>query len=173
MKAGDGKKVKVHYKGTLDDGTQFDSTEGKEPLEFVVGENKIIPGFEESVKGMEEGEQKDFQLSPDQAYGERNEQMVQEVSKSQLPENMEIQEGMMLMLKGPDGQQIPAKVVEDKGETFTLDINHPLAGQNLNFNVKLEKVEEAPEGEGEESQSESGESESSSEAAESEEENPQ
>ncbi len=145
MKAGDGKKIKVHYKGTLDDGTQFDTTEGKEPLEFVMGENKIIPGFEESVKGMEEGEEKDFKLTPDQAYGERNEQMVQEVQKSQLPEGMEIQEGMMLMLKGPDGQQIPAKVVEDKGETFSLDINHPLAGQNLNFNVKVEKVEESGE----------------------------
>lgn len=145
MKAEEGKKVKVHYKGTLDDGTQFDTTEGKEPLEFVMGENKIIPGFEESVKDMEEGEEKDFKLRPDQAYGERNEQMVQEVPKSQLPEGMEIQEGMMLMLKGPDGQQIPAKVVEDKGENFTLDINHPLAGQNLNFNVKLEKVEEAEE----------------------------
>ena len=148
MKAGDGKKIKVHYKGTLDDGTQFDTTEGKEPLEFVMGENKIIPGFEESVKGMEEGEEKDFKLTPDQAYGERNEQMVQEVQKSQLPEGMEIQEGMMLMLKGPDGQQIPAKVVEDKGETFSLDINHPLAGQNLNFNVKVEKVEESGESEG-------------------------
>ncbi len=144
MKAEEGKKVKVHYKGTLDDGTQFDTTEGKEPLEFVVGENRIIPGFEQSVNGMEEGEEKDFKLSPDQAYGERNEQLVQEVQKSQLPENMEVKEGMMLMLKGPDGQQMPAKVVEDKGETFTLDINHPLAGQNLNFNVKLEKVEDAP-----------------------------
>ena len=144
MKAEEGKKVKVHYKGTLDDGTQFDTTEGKEPLEFVVGENRIIPGFEQSVSGMEEGEEKDFKLSPDQAYGERNEQLVQEVQKSQLPENMEVKEGMMLMLKGPDGQQMPAKVVEDKGETFTLDINHPLAGQNLNFNVKLEKVEDAP-----------------------------
>ncbi len=144
MKAGEGKKVKVHYKGTLDDGTQFDTTEGKEPLEFVMGENRIIPGFEQSLDGMEEGEEKSFKLSPDQAYGDRNEQLVQEVEKSQLPENMEVKEGMMLMLKGPDGQQMPAKVVEDKGETFTLDINHPLAGQNLNFDVKVDKVEEAP-----------------------------
>lgn len=179
MKAEKGSKVKVHYTGTLDDGTQFDTSEGKEPLEFVVGQNKVIPGFETSVEGMEEGEEKDFKLTPDQAYGERNEQLVQEVQKSQVPENMEIKEGQMLMLKAPNGQNIPAKVVQDKGETFLLDINHPLAGQNLNFKVKLdsvveqqaseeeeqsgEEVQEAPE---QAESSESAEESESSEAAE-------
>ncbi|MGM5482237.1 MAG: FKBP-type peptidyl-prolyl cis-trans isomerase [Nanobdellota archaeon] len=142
MKAEKGSKVKVHYTGTLDDGTTFDSSEGKEPIEFVVGQNKVIPGFENSVDGMEQGEEKDFKLTPDQAYGERNEQLIQEVQKSQLPENMEVKEGQMLMLKAPNGQNLPAKVVEDKGETFMLDINHPLAGKNLNFKVKLDEVVE-------------------------------
>lgn len=142
MKAEKNSKVKVHYTGTLDDGTTFDSSEGKEPIEFVVGQNKVIPGFENSVEGMEEGEEKQFKLTPDQAYGDRNEQLVQEVQKSQLPEDMEVKEGQMLMLKAPNGQNLPAKVVEDKGETFMLDINHPLAGQNLNFKVKLDSVVE-------------------------------
>ncbi|MFW6014796.1 MAG: FKBP-type peptidyl-prolyl cis-trans isomerase [Candidatus Nanoarchaeia archaeon] len=154
MKAEKGNKVKVHYKGTLDDGTQFDSSEGKEPLEFVVGQNKVIPGFENSIEGMEEGEEKEFKLTPEQAYGERNEQLVQEIPKSQVPENMEIKEGQMLMLKAPNGQNIPAKVVEDKGESFMLDINHPLAGKNLNFSVKLDKVEEGGETQQEETQEE-------------------
>lgn len=154
MKAEKGKKVKVHYKGTLDDGTQFDSSEGKEPLEFEVGQNKVIPGFENSIEGMEEGEEKEFKLTPEQAYGERNEQLVQEIPKSQVPENMEIKEGQMLMLKAPNGQNIPAKVVEDKGESFMLDINHPLAGKNLNFSVKLDKVEEGGETQQEETHEE-------------------
>lgn len=164
MKAEKGSKVKVHYTGTLDDGTTFDSSEGKEPIEFIVGKNKVIPGFENAVEEMEEGEEKEFKLTPDQAYGDRNEQLVQEVQKSQLPENMEVQEGQMLMLKAPNGQNIPAKVVEDKGETFMLDINHPLAGQNLNFKVQLDSVvEQQAQDEEEDSEEQPEESEGSEE----------
>lgn len=139
----EGNKIKVHYTGTLDDGTKFDSSEGKEPLEFVVGEKKVIPGFEKAVVGMEEGQEKEFKIEAEEAYGPKNPQLIQEVPKKALPEGMEVKEGTMLMLKAPTGQNVPATVTEDKGESIMIDLNHPLAGKNLNFKIKLETVEPA------------------------------
>jgi FKBP-type peptidyl-prolyl cis-trans isomerase 2 len=140
MKIEKGNKVKVHYTGTLDDGTKFDSSEGREPLEFTVGENKVIPGFENALIGMEKGEEKDIKLLSKDAYGESNPMMVQEVPKTNLPANLEVKEGMMLMLKTPDGQQLPAKVIENKETSIMIDLNHPLAGKDLNFHLKVEEV---------------------------------
>ncbi|MFP4403173.1 MAG: peptidylprolyl isomerase [Candidatus Woesearchaeota archaeon] len=140
MKIENGNKVKVHYVGTFDDGTKFDSSEGKEPLEFTIGEKKVIPGFENALIGMEKGEEKQIKLLANEAYGEKNPQMVQEIPKTSLPKDLEVKEGMMLMLKTPEGQQLPAKVVENKETTIMLDMNHPLAGKNLNFDLKVEEV---------------------------------
>src|SRR6056297_185879 len=95
-KAEDSKKVRVHYTGSLDDGTVFDSSRERDPLEFTIGSNEIIPAVENAVKGMEEGEEKQVKVAPAEAYGERNEQAIMDVSKEQLPNDMEIQVGMVL-----------------------------------------------------------------------------
>lgn len=145
MKIEEGDKVKVHYTGTLDDGTKFDSSEGREPLEFVVGEKKVIPGFEQALIGMEKDEEKEVKLLSGDAYGDKNPALIQEVPKQGLPEGMEVKEGTQLMLKSPTGQTLPATVKEIKDETFVIDLNHPLAGKNLNFSLKVEEIEKKKE----------------------------
>ncbi|HHH38879.1 MAG TPA: peptidylprolyl isomerase, partial [Sedimenticola sp.] len=94
--ASNGDSVKIHYTGTLDDGSQFDSSAGREPLEFTIGSGQVIPGFEEAVTGMSVGEKKKVRIEPAQAYGERNEEMVQEVPRHVMPEDMELEVGMPL-----------------------------------------------------------------------------
>lgn len=131
-----GDKVKVEYEGTFDDGTVFDSSEKcGAPLEFEVGAGQIIPGFENAVMGMEEGEEKEFKLKPADAYGDRNPQLVQKIPKDQLPK--EVMPGMMLMIGLPNGVQIPVKITEVTDEEVTIDLNHPLAGKVLNFKIKI------------------------------------
>lgn len=135
-----GDTVKIHYTGTLDDGTQFDSSKGREPLEFEVGSGQVIPGFDQAVKGMEVGEQKTINIQPEDAYGPRHEQMVQEVPRSALPDDIEPEEGMALRAQQPDGQVINLKVTEVSEETITVDANHPLAGEALNFDIELVEI---------------------------------
>ncbi|MFO8016801.1 MAG: peptidylprolyl isomerase [Candidatus Woesearchaeota archaeon] len=141
MEVKQGSKVKVEYKGTLDDGTVFDSSEGKEPLQFEVGAGQIIPGFEEGIKGMKEGEEKDIKVEAKDAYGERNEQMIQAVPKDKINVDKEVKEGMMLAVQSPDGQKVPVKVTKVDDQNVHLDMNHPLAGKDLNFHVKIVGVE--------------------------------
>jgi FKBP-type peptidyl-prolyl cis-trans isomerase 2 len=136
MPVKNGDKVKVEYKGTFDDGTVFDSSEKcGAPLEFEVGAGQIIPGFENAVMGMENGEEKEFKLEPSDAYGDRNPQLVQKIPRDQLPK--EVESGMMLVVGLPNGAQIPVKVTEVTDEWVTIDMNHPLAGENLNFKIKV------------------------------------
>jgi FKBP-type peptidyl-prolyl cis-trans isomerase 2 len=114
----------------------FDSSEKcGMPLEFEVGSGQIIPGFEEAIMGMEDGEEKEFKLEPSDAYGNRNPQLVQKIPREQLPEQVEA--GMMLLVGLPNGAQVPVKVEVVTDEWVTIDMNHPLAGQNLNFKIKV------------------------------------
>lgn len=142
MEVKNGTKVKVHYTGTIDDGKVFDSSEGKEPLEFVVGSGQIIKGFEEGIVGMKEGEEKEIKIPSDKAYGQRNEQMIQQVPRDSWNADSEPKEGMQLMLKSPDGKQMLATIAKVEDDTLTIDMNHPLAGKDLTFKVKVESVEE-------------------------------
>lgn len=132
-----GDKVKVEYTGKLEDGTVFDSSEGKEPLEFEVGSGMIIKGFDDAVTGMEKGEEKEITLKPEEAYGEPNPQLMKKVPKEQLPKEPEPKVGMMLALGTPDGKQIPARIAEIGDKEVTIDINHPLAGKTLIFKIKV------------------------------------
>lgn len=137
-----GDRVKVHYTGTFDDGVKFDSSEGKDPIEFTLGEGQVIKGFEEGILGMEEGEEKDIKLTPEKAYGIPQEKLVQEVPKERFPKEIPLKEGIMLSLKSPEGHVIPAKVKEIKEDKIVIDLNHPLAGKNLNFKLKLVGISE-------------------------------
>ncbi len=137
MSISDGDTIKLDYTGTLDDGSVFDCSDDREPLQFTVGAGQVIPGFEEAVRGMEEGEEKKFRIEPSEAYGEYNEDLTQKIPRTVISSDMEIEEGMMLLVKTPDGQEIPAKVAEVGDEQVTLDMNHPLAGKALNFNIKI------------------------------------
>lgn len=130
-----GSKVKVHYTGTLSDGTIFDSSEGKEPLEFTIGENQVISGFENGVKGMKLNEEKAIKISAKDAYGERDERMVVSVPRDKFPSEIDV--GGRLVMKGPQGQSLNAVVKEVKDNIVLIDLNHPLAGKELNFKVKV------------------------------------
>ena len=135
-----GQKVKIHYTGTLDDGSQFDSSAGRDPLEFEMGTGMVIPGFEKGVEGMEIGEKKTIHIPAEEAYGERREDMIMQFERSQLPEGLEPAVGMGLQMQGPEGQPVPVTVTAMDEENITIDANHQLAGQNLNFELELVEV---------------------------------
>lgn len=135
-----GDTVKIHYTGTLDDGTEFDSSAGREPLEFTVGSGQVIPGFDRAVEGMNVGDKKSVNISAEDAYGARHEHLVQEVPKSMLPDDLEPAEGMGLQAQGPEGQTINVTVTAVGDETITVDGNHPLAGNALNFDIELVEI---------------------------------
>jgi peptidylprolyl isomerase len=135
-----GDKVRIHYTGTLDDGTQFDSSAGRDPLEFALGGGQVIPGFDNAVDGMLVGDSKTVTISPEDAYGQRQEQLVQQVARSALPEDMEPAVGMRLQSQSPDGQVMNLVVVEFDDESITLDANHPLSGQALTFAIELVEI---------------------------------
>jgi peptidylprolyl isomerase len=134
-----GSKVKVHYTGTLSDGTVFDSSEGKQPLEFAIGSNQVIPGFENGIKGMKLNEEKNINILAKDAYGERDERMVVSVPRDKFPP--EVEAGGTLILKGPNGERMPAAVTEVKEDEVIVDLNHPLAGKDLNFRVKVVAID--------------------------------
>ncbi len=132
-----GDTVKIHYTGTLADGTQFDSSAGRDPLEFALGSGQVIPGFDSAVDGMAVGDSKTVDIPPEEAYGQRHEQLIQQVPKSALPEEMTPETGMQLQSQSPDGQIMNLVVTEVAEETITVDGNHPLAGQTLTFDIEL------------------------------------
>ena len=136
-----GTMVRIDYTGTFDDGTIFDSskTHGA-PLEFEVGAGQVIPGFDNAVASMNVGEEKDIVIPPEQGYGNPNPELVKEFPRSQFPPTPEPAVGMGLMIKIPDGQQLPARIVKVVAGTITLDLNHPLAGKNLHFKLKLLEI---------------------------------
>jgi len=132
-----GDTVQVHYTGTLSDGSTFDSSEGREPLEFTLGEGGVIPGFENAVIGMAVEESKEVTIPCAEAYGEHNVEMVQEVPRDALPGDMELELGMPLQAEAPDGEVFVVTVTSLTDDTVILDGNHPLAGQDLTFNIQL------------------------------------
>ena len=136
-KVKEGDTVKVNYTGTLKNGEVFDSSEGKEPLEFTLGEGQLIPGFEKAVVGMAVGDSAKIDIPSDEAYGEEREDLIINVPKNQLPDDVTPKVGMQLQVNQENGQPIPV-LIKEVGETeLTLDANHPLAGQDLSFEIEL------------------------------------
>ncbi len=133
----EGDTVLVHYTGKLQNGDVFDSSKDEEPLSVKVGGGDVIPGFEHALVGMETGEEKVFELAPDQAYGSRREELVHVIDRKQIPQEMKLEVGMQLALKGNDSDPIPAHVVAMTDASVTLDTNHPLAGKSLTFEVSI------------------------------------
>ncbi len=141
MSISEGDTVQIEYTGKLKDGTVFDQTEEGQPFQFTVGSGDIIPGFEEAVKGMEADEEKTVDIKASDAYGERDESRVQQYSRESLPDDFEPQKGQVLALQDEEGRQIPVSVVDFTDETITVDLNHPLAGEDLIFDIKIVDVE--------------------------------
>ncbi len=135
-----GDTVKMHYTGTLDDGTQFDSSAGREPLEFKIGEQTIIPTLEQAVVGMSVGDTQTVKIAAADAYGPRHDEAVQTVERSMIPEGVELSVGGQLQATTPEGQQLLLTVTAIEGEQVTLDANHPLAGQDLTFDIELVSI---------------------------------
>lgn len=140
--AENGKKVQVHYTGKLETGDVFDSSQGREPLEFTMGSGQMIPGFEKGITGMSVGDKKEITLTPEEGYGERREDLVAEYDKSMFPPDMELKEGMQLQTQTETGQVLPLVVTKIDGDKVTLDANHFLAGKNLIFEIELVAVVE-------------------------------
>ncbi|MCK8465377.1 peptidylprolyl isomerase [Aliiroseovarius sp. S1339] len=135
-----GATVRIHYTGTLEDGTVFDSSEGRDPLEFTVGSGMIIPGLDKALPGMAVGEQKKVTIAPEEAYGPRQDEALLEVPRSDIPAEIPLEVGLQLQMTGQQGQPIPVTVTEMSDESVTLDANHALAGQTLIFDFEIVSV---------------------------------
>ena len=138
-----GDTVKVHYHGKLTNGSTFDSSEGREPLEFEVGGGMVIPGFDDGVTGMAIGEKKTIQIPADQAYGPKQEEMIMEFPRDRFPEDMVPEVGMQLNMSNGSGQNFPVTIVEVREAVVVLDANHPLAGEDLIFDLELVSIDGA------------------------------
>lgn len=136
-----GDTVRVHYTGSLADGTQFDSSQGRDPIEFQVGAGQVIPGFDSAVSGLEVGDKTTVTIPAAEAYGEHEDGMIQTVPLAMFPEKPEV--GWMIELASPEGQRIAASVLEVGDENVVIDLNHPLAGKDLTFDLELVEVVEA------------------------------
>jgi FKBP-type peptidyl-prolyl cis-trans isomerase SlpA len=134
--------VKVNYTGKLSNGQVFDSSEGKEPLEFTLGQGQLIPGFEKGLIDMKLKEKKTITIDKEEAYGKINDDLIQEVNKNQLPQDMTPEVGMGLVSKSPDGQEMNLRVVEVKEESVVIDGNHPLAGKDLIFDLEVVAIKD-------------------------------
>jgi FKBP-type peptidyl-prolyl cis-trans isomerase 2 len=132
--------VKVHYKGLLENGEVFDSSEGRDPLQFTLGKGQVIPGFEQGIEGMVVEQEKTLKIPAADAYGEINDQLIQEVPIAALSDEITPEVGLKLVSKTPEGMEIPIVVTEVKDESITIDANHPLAGKELIFEVKLLEI---------------------------------
>ncbi|MDK2975007.1 MAG: hypothetical protein PWP08_1378 [Methanofollis sp.] len=137
----EGSTVLLHYTGTLEDGTEFDSSRGREPLKFTVGRGEVIPGFEEAVSGMTAGETKVFTIPADEAYGQRRDDLVMQVALDQFPPEIAFEIGQQYPVEVAEEQVILVTVTDLDDETVTLDANHPLAGSDLTFSVEMIAVE--------------------------------
>ncbi|KUK43810.1 MAG: peptidylprolyl isomerase [Methanothrix sp.] len=134
--------VKVHYTGKFEDGTVFDSSEGRDPLEFTLGKRMVIPGFEEAALGMSPGEKKTVNIPAEEAYGPRREEMVMEVARSSMPPEIEPEVGQILQVGSSQDQMLQVVVTEVTEESVVLDANHPLAGMDLVFEIELLEIVE-------------------------------
>lgn len=135
-----GDNVKVHYTGRLEDGSIFDSSLNSEPLQFTVGSNMVIPGFDNAVIGMALGESKTIHIPMDEAYGPYLSELVQEVSRNDIPPDVDLQVGQRLQAQREDGQLVVITVIEISESTIKLDANHPLAGKDLVFDIELIEI---------------------------------
>ncbi len=135
-----GDKVKVHYTGKLTDGTLFDTSEGKAPLEFVIGENKLLKPFENACIGLEPEQSVEINIAAEDGYGPRHEQLVSKIPIAELPAELNPEPGMKLQVKAPDGRHFIIKVIEKTEEEIVVDANHDLAGQDLVFNITLVEI---------------------------------
>ena len=138
--ASSGDTVRVHYTGRLENGEVFDSSVDREPIEFVLGEGNMIPGFESAVSGMSVDESKDVRIAAEDAYGERRDDLVFTFERSGLPDTMSPEVGLQVELRGPSGQAVPALITDVKGDSVTVDANHPLSGEPLLFELKLVEI---------------------------------
>lgn len=138
--AKNGDTVSIHYTGRLEDGTVFDTSENRDPLEFTIGEGKVIPGFEKAVEGMEEGESQTATIPSDEAYGDRRDDLVLSVSKQQLPDDLDPQVGQRLQMQAGDGQTFQVVISEVETDSVEVDANHPLAGEDLTFDIELVEI---------------------------------
>lgn len=138
--ASSGDTVTVHFTGKLEDGTVFDTSREGEPLQFEIGADEVIDGFDRAVKGMEVGENREAELQPEEAYGERDDELVFPVPRSQLPEGFDPEEGDEVAVEVEDGREIPGRVTRVEEDSVTLDLNHPLAGRPLTFEIELVDV---------------------------------
>jgi len=134
--------VKVHYTGKLSDGQIFGSSKGKEPLAFTLGKGQIIPGLEKGLIDMKVNEKKTITIDKEEAYGSVNDDLIQEIKKSELPQDLKPEVGMGLVSKSPDGQESNLNVVEVKADSIVIDGNHPLAGKDLIFDIEVVAIED-------------------------------
>ena len=135
-----GDTVRVHYTGKLDDGSVFDSSDGRDPLEFTLGEQRVIPGFESAVDGMTVGDTVTTRIEPDNAYGERRPDLMLQVDRGQFPPDVTPEVGMQLAIQQPSGEAVPVTITEVEDDTITLDANHRLAGEALTFEIELVEI---------------------------------
>lgn len=135
-----GDTVHIHYTGRLADGTTFDSSKDRDPLELTLGEGAVIPGFEKAIEGMTVGDQKTAEIPVNDAYGPRRDELVMDVPRTQLPDGMDPKPGEQLRMQTPDGQAVPVVVADTSDEAVKIDANHPLAGKDLTFDLLLVKI---------------------------------
>lgn len=140
QQAKQGDVVHVHYRGTLEDGSEFDSSEGSDPISFTLGSGEVIPGFEQAIAGMSAGEKKTQTIDAENAYGERRDELVFTVGRDQLPPGNDIEIGDMLRVGFPDGSSAAVQVASMDEASVTLDANHPLAGKALTFELELVSI---------------------------------
>lgn len=141
VQAKNGDKVKIHYTGRLDNDNVFDSSREREPLEFQIGSGQLIPGFEEAVLGMTTGETKTFNIQANQAYGEHREELIQQIPRHQFPSDMEVKIGQRFQINQQEGEQpLFVSVTEVSDNSVTIDANHPLAGEDLTFDIELVEI---------------------------------
>ena len=139
--AGEGDTVTVDYTGKLEDGTVFDTSEERGPISFTIGEDEVIPGFQDAVVGMEAGETSTATLPPEEAYGPRSDEMVFSVERSELPDDLDPEVGDRLEVQSREGQTFPAVIADVEGQSVTIDANHPLAGEELTFEIELKSID--------------------------------
>jgi peptidylprolyl isomerase len=143
-KVENGLYVSVDYRGTLQNGDVFDDSHGRQPLEVHMGVGQLIAGFEKQLMGMALNDKKRFTLDPEDAYGQRDESLTRDFARADLPAEMEPQVGMMIALQSPEGRQMPAKITHLDEEKLSVDLNHPLAGESLTFEIEVVGISESP-----------------------------
>jgi peptidylprolyl isomerase len=143
-KVENGTYISVEYTGTLGNGEVFDSSQGRQPLEVLMGAGQMIKGFEAQLMGMALNEKKVFTLSPEDAYGPKHAEMIQSIPRSEVPPEMDVTVGMIVGFITPEGNQVPARVIQVDDEQMTMDLNHPLAGESLTFDIEVVGISSTP-----------------------------